>query len=69
MKGPGLTLQPCSVLRLLPFFLLGLLLLLKCIFYTGSGRNYWSILLFLLLVRQIEELLLTTPTTIVTAPT
>lgn len=35
MQGPGLTFQPGRVLRLLPFFFLGLLLFLECFFYAG----------------------------------
>lgn len=32
MQGPGLTLQPCSILRLFPLLFFGLLLLSKCLF-------------------------------------
>ena len=32
MQGPGLTLQPCSILRLLLLLLFGLLLFFKCFF-------------------------------------
>jgi hypothetical protein len=41
MQGPWLTFQPHSILRLLPFFFLGLLLFLEGIFYARSGRRGW----------------------------
>lgn len=39
MQGPGFTFQPRSILGLLPFFFLGLLLVLECCFYTRSSGS------------------------------
>lgn len=40
VQGSGFTFQPRGILRLLPFFFLGLLLFLDCIFYAESSGSW-----------------------------